>query len=114
MILDRNIVQEYPFEGTFFRIGIDESKDLIEQEEEEIIILETECDIQESTSNVTSGNISATFDIYFPFDKEKGIMVRRGDNFRGTMFGMPVNGKIDGVFPSQLGGCQVHLIDRTT
>lgn len=114
MILDRSIAQEYPFDGIFYRTGIDESKPLDEQVEEEIIILETKCDIQESTSNVTSGNISATFDIYFPFNKEEGIEIRRGDNFRGSMFGMPVNGKIDGVFPSQLGGCQVHLIDRTT
>lgn len=114
MIVDRNITQEYPFDGTFYRFGIDESKPLDEQVEEEILIFETKCDIQESTSTVTNGNIIATFDVYFPFDKEKGINIKRGYTFRGEMFGLVVDGIIDGIFPSQLGGCQVHLIDRTS
>ena len=33
MIIDKDILQEYPFEGEVYRIGIDESKPLDEQVE---------------------------------------------------------------------------------
>ena len=46
MIIDRDIMQEYPFDGVFYTYGIDGSKPADQQVEEEIIVLETKCDIQ--------------------------------------------------------------------
>lgn len=114
MYINRKKIQEYPFKGYFYHIGIDESKPLDQREEETIIDLETECDIQESAKSDTSGAINASFNIYFPFDTSVGINIKRGYSFKGSMYGMEVNGTVIGVFPTQMGGCVVYLTDRTT
>lgn len=114
MYIEINRIQEYPFDGVFYHIGIDESKPLDEQVEEEIIDLETKCDIQESSKKDTSGAINASFNIYFPFDTTVGINIKRGYLFRGSMYGMEVNGTIIGLFPTQMGGCVAYITDRTT
>jgi hypothetical protein len=113
MILDRNILQEYPFTGKFYYIDIDESKPLEERVPEEFVLLETPCDIQESQKS-ESGSIHASFNIYFPFKKEDGINIKRGDLFVGYMYGMKVDGQVIGVFPTQMGGCEVYLMDNTS
>lgn len=111
MIIDRTLFEEYPFEGAFYDYGVDESKPLDEQTEEEILILKTKCDIQESQKSDASGNITATFNVYFPFDKTKGIELKRGMTFKGSMYGLQVNGKIIGLFPTQSGGCACYIQD---
>ena len=110
--IDRNRLQDYPYKGTFFRIGIDESKPLDEQVEEKIIVFETECDITESSHSWSRNFIWAKYAIYFPFDKEKDeVVVRMGDLFEANMHGLIVNGKVVGVFPSQLGGVTAYIQD---
>lgn len=113
MIADKSLISEYPFSGIFSRISIDESSPLEQREETEIVLLETECDIQEVSS--TDGNAvnNVTFNVYFPFDTEDGVNIRRGDKFVGNMYGIEVKGEVDGIFPTQLGGCEVHLKDYT-
>ena len=111
MMLERDILEEYPFDGAFYTYGVDDSKPLEEQVEEEILVLSTKCDIQESQKSDANGNIIASFNIYFPFDKETGILIKRGMTFKGEIYGLAVNGKVISVAPSQLGGCVCSIKD---
>ena len=87
-------------------------KPLDEQVEEKIIVFETECDITESSHSWSRNFIWAKYAIYFPFDKEKDeVVVRMGDLFEANMHGLIVNGKVVGVFPSQLGGVTAYIQD---
>lgn len=114
MIIDRNIMQEYPFDGVFYTKGIDESKELDEQVEEEIIILETKCDIQGAQKEDT-GVISNAYNVYFPFDKNIGVSVKKGNLFKGSMYGVSIkDAVVVDVIPTQLGGCAVYVKDNTT
>lgn len=111
MILDRNILQEYPFDGVFYFMGEDESKPLDQRVEEEIIVLETKCDIQ-GAQKEDSGIISNSYNVYFPFDKSKGINIKKDMLFRGSMYGYSIKGaKVIDIIPTQLGGCAVYIRD---
>lgn len=112
MDIDMSLLEEYPFNGSFYTYGVDESKPLEEQHDEEILVLETECDIQEVTNSDSGGNITASFEVFFPFDKSEGIAIKRGMIFKGNMYGLDVNGEVVGVFPTQLGGCTCYIKDR--
>lgn len=109
MIIDRHIMQEYPFHGVFYTFGIDESLPADQQQEQEIIILETECDIQ-GAQKEDSGVISNAYNVYFPFDKSVRINIRKGINFRGDMYGLAIRkAVVVDVVPNQLGGCEVYV-----
>lgn len=113
MIIDREAFQEYPFHGKFYTRMIDKTKPVGEWIEEEIIILETECDIQ-GAQKEDGGIISNSYNVYFPFDKEEGIKVKRGQKFDGSMYGMTItNADVIDVIPNQLGGCAVYVKDNT-
>lgn len=105
----RNI-KEYPYNGTFYRVGIDENKPPIEQVEEMIVILETECDIQEA-SHTEGAFLKASYSVYFPIGESNLSDIKSGILFEGNMNGLKVNGKVAGVFPSQLGGVKVYVQD---
>jgi hypothetical protein len=110
--IEHNKLQDYPYFGQFFRIEIDESKPLDEQIEERVVIFETDCDITESSHSWSRNFIWAKYAIYFPFDKDtEEIEVKLGDLFEADMHGLIVNGKVVGVFPSQLGGVTVYVQD---
>lgn len=110
--IDHNKLEDYPYRGQFYRIGIDDSKPLDEQEEEKIIIYETVCDITESSHSWSRNFIWAKYAVYFPYNKEPNeIEVRLGDLFEADVYGLMVNGKVVGVFPSQLGGVTVYIQD---
>lgn len=111
MIVDREPLKEYPNYGVFFTYSVDKTKPLDEQVEEEVIVLETKCDIQESQKSFAGGTIKASFNIYFPFDKEEGVNIKRGMKFRGSLYGLEVNGSVIGVFPTQMGGCACYITD---
>lgn len=111
MFIDRNILEEYPFDGGFYTYEIDYSKPLDEQKEEEVLVLETKCDIQES-GKALSNTVTATYAIYFPFDKETGVNITNGMEFRGDLYGLRVNGIVKGVFPTQMGGCVAYVVDK--
>lgn len=102
-------IKEYPYRGEFYFIGIDEDKPPLEQVEERAVILSTECDIQE-VSHTKGELITASYSVYFPLRGDlSGI--KRGVMFDGDMNGMKVNGKVSGIFPSQLGGVKVYIQD---
>ena len=109
MYINFSSIEEYPFRGTFFRIGIDMDKPPLDRVEENIIILETECDIQEA-SHTKGELITADYTVYFPMIEDLGE-IKNGVLFEGDMYGAKVNGKVVGVFPSQLGGVKVYVQD---
>lgn len=112
MYIEHDRLQNYPYFGQFYRIGIDDSLPLDVQIEERIIVFETECDITESSHSWSRNFIWAKYAVYFPFDKsEDEIEVRLGDLFEANIHGLVVNGKVVGVFPSQLGGVTVYVQD---
>lgn len=102
---DRNELQEYPFEGTFYYTTVDTSLPLDEQEVTEVVKLVTCCDITEASHSRVSGFLKAMYSVFVPFCKGcETITVNRGDLFRAWQYGVLVKGKVEGVFPSQLGG----------
>lgn len=112
MIIEHNILTDYPYFGQFYRIGVDDSLPLDEQVEERQIIFETECDITESSHSWSRNFIWAKYSVYFPFDKDKDtVKIQMGDLFEANMHGLIVNGKVVGVFISQLGGITVYVQD---
>lgn len=108
MAMIRSRFKEYPYNGAFYRIGVDESKPPLEQVDEKIIIFETVCDIQE-VSHSDGGIIKANYAVYFPLGGDLELM--NGCFFEGNMQGMIVNGKVAGIFASQLGGVKVYVED---
>lgn len=110
MYIDRDF-DEYPYYGEFYEMRIDETKPLDEQVEEKVIVLQTSCDIQESSHSDSGNFISADYSVYIPFDEEDNISLKNGMSFNGDMYGFKVNGKIVGVFPSQLNGIKVYIQD---
>lgn len=112
MYIDRNTLSDYPFWGIFYRVGVDDSLPLDEQIEREFTIFETECDVTESSHSWSNNFIWAKYAIYFPYDKDNDkIVVQLGDLFKCDVHGLMVNGKVVGVFPTQLGGCTVYIQD---
>lgn len=111
MYIDRNEIQEYPFTGVFYTSVIDRSLPLEEQVETEVVILETPCDILEASHSRVGEFIKAVYSIFVPFDKEEEnpIDVNRGVLFRANQYGVLIEGKVEGVFPSQLGGFVAYV-----
>lgn len=102
--IDREELQNYPFDGEFYRMTKDTSLPLTEQVTTEVTICQVKCDIQEDSNYRVSSTTKAVYSVYVPFDSETGVVpVKRGDMFRGTQYGLTIAGKVIGVFPSQLG-----------
>jgi hypothetical protein len=107
-----NEISEFPFVGTFYKMSIDETKPLDEQVEEKVVILETPCDIMESSHTLSNNFIKGAFSVYFPFNTRKDTLeVTNGVIFEADMYGLQVNGKVTGVFPSQMEGVLVYIQD---
>lgn len=112
MIIDRTPLDEYPFEGDFFDYGVDDNKPLDEQVEEEILVLHTKCDIQPAQKSDSGGNITNSFNVYFPFDiKNDKLKLKRGMKFRGNAYGLEVNGTLISAIPSQMCGVECYVKD---
>lgn len=111
MRLDRNEIEEYPFTGVFYTSDIDRDRPLEEQVEEEVVVLETKCDIMEASHSRVGDFIKAVYSIFVPFDKTlvDPINVNRGLMFRANDYGLLIEGKVEGVFPSQLGGFVAYV-----
>lgn len=135
MYTDRSALKEYAYNGVFYRkeltpkkdgdlIGDDgdllgdtdnsTSSDTID-EETEVTILETECDIQETNKLFNSGVVTMGYTIYFPnpTDEEGNEKIPEGltpgIRFRGEMYGMAVDGMVIGVYPTQMHGCVAYI-----
>jgi hypothetical protein len=103
MYIDHNFTEEYPFTCVFYQLGIDDSKPLDQQVEEEIPVFNTVCDMTSGSSLSTD-----TFTLFFPFNSEtETLKIKEGLLFKGNIYGMEQRGRVIGVYPSQLGGCTV-------
>ncbi len=111
MMIDRDEVVEFPYTGSFYYYDTDTSVAPSLQVQEKIVVLETECNILEAGATQSSGFTSATFNIFFPYDKEEEFNLRRGHYFEGDLNGLPVTGEVIGIFPSQLSKCKVYIKD---
>ena len=83
MTVEKTLLDEYPFVGEFYTFGIDYDKPLNERSEEKKIVLKTKCDIQEYSKSDSSGIITDSFSVYFPFKQDEAINVKRGMMFTG-------------------------------
>ena len=105
MYTDLYGIEEYPFQGVFYKIGIDDSKPLDEQVEEEIEVFSTPFDISEGLALSND-----TFKIYFPFNHyNDSLVISVGDLFKANLDGHIQRGRIISIYPSQLGGCMAVL-----
>ena len=112
MYIDHNILKDFPFTGIFYRTEVDRTLPLDEQVEKRVNVFTTPCDITESSHSWARNFIWAKYAVYFPFDEEKDtIEIQMGDMFESIVHGLKVNGKVVGVFPSQLGGVTVYVQD---
>lgn len=122
MTTDNRLLEEYPFDGVFYEIQTNMSGGLLNQKTEEVEILRTKCDIQQTSQIGNAGFLASSYTIYFPLaDKTptetinaatfEDVKIKRGMYFRGMIYGYEVNGKVIGVAPSMLGGCACQIKD---
>ena len=105
MSINKTDKDDYPFCGEFYNTTVDTTKDLDEQEETEVVQLRIRCDITEESHKEVNGFITNAFSVYVPFcQKCDNIVVCKGDLFRANVHGVLVKGKVEGVFPSEIGG----------
>ena len=104
MYTDHHGTEEYPFTATFYRLGVDESKPLDEQEEEKIVSFTSKCDISDSETGLNSDKVT----IFLPFDSYRDtIKITLGESVEIESYGLSQKARVLGVFPSQLGGIKV-------
>lgn len=106
MYTERNY-KEYPYDGEFYFIR--EGEDLLSEGEEEVVVLDVKCDIQEVSQTLSSGAITMSYNICFEVDSSTDIPLRAGHLFRGSMRSVPVTGVVDGIMPNCINGCIVHV-----
>lgn len=112
-------MSDFPYHGYFFKYEIDTDAPLDQQVEQEILVYETDCDIQKRAGLRQANLIAADYTIYFSLelnpeatgtiDKYKDCGVRRGMTFRGEFYGNTIEGTIEMVRPSQLGAMSVGI-----
>lgn len=112
--IDKDELQDYPFDGTFYKYNTDKTLPPSQQVAQEVIICNVKCDIQEGANNRSSTTVKAVYEIYVPFDSEaNSVPVQRGDLFRGYQYGLLVAGRVIGVFPSQIGTFENYFTNPT-
>lgn len=118
MVIDRNAVSEYPYNGMFYAVkskgypdgdflGGDSEND--ESSGEDIILLETQCDIQKKSATISNGTIMAEYKIFFPWENGKDLPIPLNTIFKCEDYAVPVIGRVFGISASQLGGCTVDI-----
>lgn len=78
----------------------------------EVIILETPCDIQRNNALIASATITRGYKVYFPFNPDLTDLpedLKPGILFRGEMYGLTVAGTVLDPVASQLGCCMVEI-----
>ena len=111
---DRFITQEFPYKGIFYKMEKDLSLPPSQQKLVRVAVLEVKCNMQEAHSSQVQGLTTASYKIYFPYEKSIPFPLRRGMFFEGDLSGMPVTGEVIGVYPSQVGKCVVYIKDLNT
>lgn len=119
-IIEEYNVVEYPWiDGVFYTYETDVEKPLDERVSEEVVVLETDFDAQRSAKLHNGNSNGANYTIYWPltenpeskdsWDKYEDIPVKRGMRFRGVAWGVLIEGEVEIVRPSQLGGCSCDI-----
>lgn len=115
MILNRGLLSQFPFHGTFFTVitTMPDNGDFLGDDSsemaEETILLETVCDIQKASKMFSNGTIMADYKVFFPCDIGAKIPIRFNSNFRCADYAIPIQGRVVGLEYSQLGGCMVDI-----
>lgn len=115
MYTDRNALIEFAYKGVFYKKvdSLSPDGDLIDGDTDgtEEVLLETDCDIQETNKLFSSGTITLGYTVYFPLDINEGLAkdLKAGAYFRSDMYGMGVGGMVIGLYPSQMGGCVAYI-----
>ena len=110
---------DFPFEGAFYTYEIDNDAPLDQRIPQEVLVEEIKCDIQRSSKLHNGIMLGADYTVYWALeenpestytnDKYMPIKVRRGMHFRGLMYGYLVEGVVEIVRASQLGGCSADI-----
>lgn len=110
---------DFPFEGAFYTYEIDNDAPLNERVPQEVLVEEIKCDIQRSAKLHNGAMLGADYSVYWALeenpestytnDKYMPIKIRRGMLFRGVMYGYVVEGTVEIVRASQLGGCSADI-----
>lgn len=116
-------MEKYPYFGRFYRWEEDEDAPLDEREPKEVEILATKCDIQRQGARHSGSFLGAGYTVYFPLEENPDsvdasdrwlpIPIRRGMQFRGEGYSVPVVGDVEFVSFSQLGQCSVDINVKT-
>lgn len=118
MYTDRSRMIEYEYDGVFYlreHVIPSDGNLLAENNDKEVIIHKTKCDIQKTDKLFNSGVVSMGYNIYFPMptnesgeDKlPKGLKI--GIRFRGNICGLEVDGMVIGIEPTKLHGCVAYI-----
>lgn len=112
-------MSDFPFEGAFYTYEVNEDAPLDERVPQEVLVEEIKCDIQRSAKLHNGVMLGADYTVYWALeenpestytnDKYMPIKVRRGMRFRGMMYGYLVEGTVEIVRASQLGGCSCDI-----
>lgn len=73
MKFDSRLLTEYPFDGIFYEYKTDTSGGLLEQETEEVEVLRTKCDIQQTSQLGNAGFLASSYTIYFPLEQNSSF-----------------------------------------
>lgn len=111
--------RKYPFHGAFYRYVVDEDAPLDGQTDKEILVYETDCNIQRRAGLRQANLVVADYNVRFPLESNpeatgtidlyKDCGVRRGYTFRGEFYGVTIEGQIEMIEPSQLGEMNVDI-----
>ena len=114
MYIKRSAIKDYPYYGYFYeKCKPDLSLPLDQREQQERLVYESECDIQE-VSKKQNPVLIATFSVFMPYNSDENIPIQRGMRFQGSMKGIDVSGEIINVVYSQLGGIVAYVKDYDT
>ena len=106
---------EYPYQGTFYTKGeptLGGDGDMFGDKAgsvEDVIVLETKCDVTETNRAFASGAITASYDVFFPISKGDTVTIKRGQMFNADVNGINVIGMVISVGYSQLGGVHAYI-----
>lgn len=106
---------DFPFHAAFYKYEVDEEADLDEREVKEILVFETEADIQKRSGLRQNTALLAEYTCYFPLpdnpnatgtiDKYGPAKIRRGMKIRAEGYEYTYEGTVEMIRFSQLGGC---------
>lgn len=125
MVINRQIIEEFPYTCVFYDIPSqfpDDGKFLDDEDsgdvsmlsgddeeyEDEVRLLETECDIQRAAKLFSDGTIMADYRVFFPFT-EKKLPISFNTKFRSDDYPIRITGRVVGIEHSQLGGVVVDI-----